>query len=107
MRIFKTLIALSIFYPIVFQFLLGILSILKKTKISFRKICSISLVLQLVFSIIVFLMNYYDLKRPIKCYNPMLEILVVLLGGFIILTLLIIIQSAIKWFINNAYKNNN
>lgn len=37
----------------------------------------------------------------------MLEILVVLLGGFIILTLLIIIQSAIKWFINNAYKNNN
>lgn len=100
MKILYTIFHLSIFYPILFQIIFGILFWLKKTRFSFSKICLISFISEIIFSFSIFIYNYILVK---KCLNPLLELIGVFFAAFIILFVTIIIQLIIY----HSFKNVN
>jgi uncharacterized BrkB/YihY/UPF0761 family membrane protein len=107
MSIVIRIIALSIIFPILFQAILGTISIFKKTKTSFKTVCTYSIASQFIVSIIVFTTLYLDLtkgKEP-KCLNPMLGVFGAIVGCFIILIFLILIQAIINHFVKNKNVN--
>lgn len=101
------IISLSILFPILFQLIIGFISIFKKNRITFFTICSISIILQIIFSIIVFYTHLNIIEqREIRCMNPMIGVVGASFICFLILFLLILIQSVIKYFYNKKNANN-
>ena len=100
MNIIRIIVAMSVFYSIIFQGIFGLLSISQKIKISFINVCFISITSQIAFSILVFSMNYYDLSNSSrKCLNPILPIITVIFICIVILIIIILFQSIINYFL--------
>jgi hypothetical protein len=107
---FSFLINLLIFFPIPFQLIYGTAAVWKKTRISFNNVAFINLFLQLLFSIFIYKdsLRYLE-KSKIKCFNPMLGVIGLITACFIVLTLIIIFQLILKYFLqkNINLKNDN
>lgn len=99
MKVIYSIFHLSIFYPILFQIFFGVLYWMKKTKFSFSRICYITIITEIIFIFSIFINNYLKID---KCLNPLLDLLGVFFGTFILLIFIIILQLIINYLIKYA-----
>lgn len=92
-----------IFSPLLFQFIYGIKAIFKTTSVTFGKVSLLSLISQIVFSIAIFGVSYYNFSKyfdehpnKTRCLTPIAGLAFVLVFFTIALLITIAIQYLIK-----------
>ncbi len=95
------IIALSIFFPMIFQLIVGTLSIGNKVRFSFKTVCTYSIISQFVFAVVAFIALYLDFTKESqpKCLNPMVGIVSAIVACFIFLIVLITVQAISNYFV--------
>jgi hypothetical protein len=94
--------------PLLFQFIYGTKAIFKTTSMTFGKISLTSFILQLLFSIAVFGIAYYNFSKyfdehpdKTRCLTPIAGLIFLLL----FLTIVLIVTIAVQYFIKTGKEN--
>lgn len=102
-----------IFSPFLFQLLYGTKAIFKTTSLAFNKISLISITFQIVFSLLIFGVSYYNFSKyfdehpdKTRCLTPIAGLIFVLVFFSIALLITIAIQYIVKEGKGNKVRSN-
>ena len=98
---------LAIVLPMLFQLILGLLSIYKKVKVNFDLICLISLFSQIIFILTALKVVEIDAqKRNFDCGMAQTSLFLFGIAMVFVLILLISIQLIVRRFVNKKIYSN-
>ena len=95
-------------FPLLFQFIYGTKAIRKTTSITFRKVSWTSFILQILFSIAIFGVAYYNFTKyfdehpnKARCLTPIAGLIFLL----VFLIILLFVTIAAQYFIKTGKEN--